>query len=41
MFMTAIKEASKGTNLVYDRSITRLDYNYLCEFWEKTRKQIK
>lgn len=39
MFITAIKEASKGTNLVYDRSITRLDYNYLCEFWEKTRKQ--
>lgn len=39
MFLTAIKEASKGTNLVYDRSITRLDYNYLCEFWERARKQ--
>jgi len=39
VFMTAIKEASKGTNLVYDGSITRLDYNYLCEFWEKARKQ--
>lgn len=41
IFLTAIKEASKGTNLVYDRSITRLDYNYLCEFWEKARKQCK
>ena len=39
MFMTAIKEASKGTNLVYDRSITHLDYNYLCEFWDKAKKQ--
>lgn len=39
MFMTAIKEASKGTNLVYDRSIMHLDYNYLCEFWDKARKQ--
>ena len=39
IFITAIKEASKGTNLVYDRSITRLDYNYLCEFWDKARKQ--
>jgi len=38
-FITAIKEASKGTNLTYDRSITRLDYNYLCEFWEKAKKQ--
>lgn len=39
MFITAIKEASKGTNLVYDRNITRLDYNYLCEFWNKARNQ--
>lgn len=39
MFIVAIKEASKGTNLVYDRSISHLDYNYLCEFWEKARNQ--
>lgn len=39
MFMTAIKEATKGTNLVYDRSFTHVDYNYLCEFWEKAKKQ--
>lgn len=39
MFITAIKEASKGTNLVYDRSITHIDYNYLCEFWEKAKKK--
>ena len=39
MFMTAIKEASKGTNLIYDGSISRFDYNHLCEFWDKARKQ--
>ena len=39
MFMNAIKEATKGTNLVYDRSFTHVDYNYLCEFWDKARKQ--
>lgn len=39
MFITAIKEVSKGTNLTYDGSISRLDYNHLCEFWDKARKQ--
>lgn len=39
MFITAIKEASKGTNLVYDGSIMNLDYNYLYEFWYKAKKQ--
>lgn len=39
MFMTAIKEASKGTNLTYDGSIMHLDYDHLCEFWKKARNQ--
>ena len=39
MFIKAIKEASKGTNLIYDGSINRLDYDYLCEFWKKAEKQ--
>ena len=39
MFVTAIKEVSKGTDLVYDGSISRFDYNYLCEFWEKAKNQ--
>lgn len=39
MFMTAIKEASKGTNLVYDRIVSRVDYDYLCEFWGKAHKK--
>lgn len=39
MFIAAITAASKGTNLTYDGSIMHLDYNYLCEFWDKARKQ--
>lgn len=39
MFITAIKEASIGTNLTYDGSIMHLDYDHLCEFWEKARNQ--
>lgn len=39
MFIEAAKEASNGTNLVYDGSIDRLDYDYLCAFWEKAKKQ--
>lgn len=38
-FELLIKRISSGTNLVYDRSISRLDYNYLYEFWDKARKQ--
>ena len=40
MFMNAIKEATKGTNLVYDRSFTHVDYNYLCEFWVKLENNV-
>lgn len=39
MFITAIKEASQKTNLVYDGSITYLDYDYLCEFWKKAENK--
>lgn len=39
MFRTAIEEASRGTNLTYDGSISNLDYNHLYEFWKKARKK--
>ena len=39
MFITAIKEASKGTNLTYDGSITHLDYDHLIEFWTNAKSQ--
>lgn len=38
-FLLLIKRISSGTNLVYDGSISHLDYNYLYEFWDKARKQ--
>lgn len=39
IFILLIKRISSGSNLVYDGSLSRLDYNHLYEFWDKARKQ--